>query len=156
MESSAVGALWARVSRQQFGRFLLVGALNTLFGYCCYALLTALFQPRIPHGYILAGVLASLINITFSVTGYKLFVFKTKGNYFKEWARSIVVYSGGILSSLILLPIFVFIIRRCTPFSASAPYIGGAILTATNAIYYFFAHRGFTFKGNITNSKSAV
>ena len=69
----------------QFGRYLLVGAWNTLFSYGSYAALTALLTPHIPHAYLLAAILANLLAITFSYLNYKWFIFKTKGNYVREW-----------------------------------------------------------------------
>src|SRR5512135_2819529 len=103
-----------KAPKLQFGRFLLVGIWNTLFGYGCYAGLTALLQPRFRYGYVAASLLANLINISVAFLGYKWFVFKTKGNYLREWARCVLVYSGGIVLSAALLPVFVGAIRRYT------------------------------------------
>ena len=107
----------------QFGRYLLVGAWNTLFGYGSFAFFTAILSPILPHSYILASLLSSLLNITVAYLGYKWFVFKTKGNYLREWMRCVAVYSGGILVGVLTLPVLVVIIRRNTRFVAQAPYI---------------------------------
>ena len=114
----------------QFGRYLLVGAWNTLFGYGSYAFFTAILSPMIPYSYIFASVISSLLNISVSYLGYKWFVFKTKGNYLQEWIRCVAVYSGGILFTVVTLPVLVTLIRRNTRFFTQAPYIAGAILTA--------------------------
>ncbi|HUN89594.1 MAG TPA: GtrA family protein [Terriglobales bacterium] len=136
-----------KATRPEFvGRFLLVGAGNTLFGYGAYALLTALLQPRYAHGYMAAGVMAHLISVTFSFTTYKWLVFKTHGNYLKEWARSVVVYSGGFVVTLIMLPILVFGVHHLTSLTTAAPYVAGAIMMGLNAIYYFIGHGRFTFR----------
>src|SRR5271169_2208371 len=87
--------LTSHIPPEQFGRYLLVGAWNTLFGYGSFATLTAVLDPIVPHSYILACVIASLLNITVSYLGYKWFVFKTQGNYLREWARCVTVYSGA-------------------------------------------------------------
>jgi putative flippase GtrA len=63
----------------------MVGVCNTVFGYGCYALFTVLLSPLIAYGYVLASVLANLSSITFSFLGYKWFVFKTEGDYFKDF-----------------------------------------------------------------------
>ena len=60
-----------------------------------------------PHSYIWASVLSSLLNITVAYLGYKWFVFKTKGNYLREWMRCVAVYSGGIIFALLALPVLV-------------------------------------------------
>ena len=130
----------------QFGRYLLVGAWNTLFGYGSYALFTKILSPMIPHSYIAASVISSLLNISVSYLGYKFFVFKTKGNYLREWLRCVGVYSGGIVFGVLTLPVLVVIIRRNTRFVAEAPYIAGALLTAFMVVYSFVGHKKFSFR----------
>src|SRR5271165_3321274 len=130
----------------QFGRYLLVGAWNTLFGYGMFALFTAVLNPVVPHSYIWASLLSSLLNITVAYFGYKWFVFKTKGNYLREWIRCVAVYSTGIVASLIVLPILVVAIRHNTRFFVQAPYIAGAILTGVVVLYSFFGHKHFSFR----------
>lgn len=130
----------------QFGRYLLVGAGNTLFGYGSYALFTAILTPVMAHGYIVAAVMSSLLNITVSFLGYKLFVFKTRGHYLREWVRCVGVYSGGIFIGVITLPILVALIRHNTRFFVEAPYIAGALLTTLTALYGFLGHKHFSFR----------
>lgn len=130
----------------QFGRYLLVGGWNTLFGYGSYAFFTAILSPMIPHSYIAASVISSLLNISVSYLGYKWFVFKTKGNYLREWMRCVAVYSGGILVGVLTLPVLVVIIRRNTRFVTQAPYIAGALLTAFMVVYSFVGHKKFSFR----------
>lgn len=130
----------------QFGRYLLVGAWNTFFGYGTFALFTAVLNPIVPHSYIWASLLSSLLNITVAYFGYKWFVFKTKGNYLREWMRCVAVYSGGIAFALIALPVLVVLIRRNTRFVAEAPYIAGALLTVVVVVYNFLGHKKFSFR----------
>jgi putative flippase GtrA len=139
----------ARIARHippgQFGRYLIVGGFNTLFGYSCFALLTLLMTPHLPYAYILAGVLSSIINITVSFLNYKWFIFKTKGNYLREWMRCIVIYSGGILVGAFLLPACVFLLRHVTSIHDSAPYVAAAVLMAINVVVSFIGHKKFSF-----------
>lgn len=141
-----IASIKTHIPPQQFGRYLLVGTWNTLFGYGSFAALTALLDPIVPHSYVLACILASLLNITVSYLGYKWFVFKTQGNYLREWARCVAVYSGGIVLGATLLPVLVWAIRRETRFIASAPYIAGAILTGFTVVYSFLGHKRFSFR----------
>jgi putative flippase GtrA len=145
---SRMVAIGSHIPPKQFGRYLLVGAWNTLFGYGLFAALTALLDPIVPHSYIPACAIANLLNVTVSYLGYKWFVFKTQGNYLREWARCFVVYSGAIAMSVILLPILVLTIRRGTPFIHAAPYIAGAVLTAGIMVYSFLGHRKFSFRAS--------
>lgn len=130
----------------QFGRYLLVGAWNTAFGYGTFALFTALLAPIVPHSYLLASVLSGVLNITVSFLGYKWFVFKTRGHYFREWCRCVGVYGGNILLGLALLPLMVFAIRRYLGLEHQAPYIAGALLTGLTVILSFFGHKHFSFR----------
>jgi putative flippase GtrA len=141
-----IASLTRHIPPGQFGRYLLVGAWNTLFGYGSFAFFTAILTPVIPHGYIAASVISSLLNISVSFLGYKWFVFKTKGNYLREWIRCVGVYSGAILFGVLALPVMVTVIRRNTRFFAQAPYIAGALLTMSIVIYSFVGHKKFSFR----------
>jgi putative flippase GtrA len=123
-----------------------VGAWNTAFGYGSFAFFTAVLRPMIPHSYILASVISSLLNISVSFFGYKWFVFKTKGHYLREWSRCVAVYSGGILFGVFVLPILVAVVRRNTRYFVEAPYIAGALLTVFMVSYSFLGHKKFSFR----------
>ena len=126
-------------------RYLTVGACNTVFGYGCYALLTLLLSRVFAYGYIWASLLANLFSITFAFFGYKWFVFRTKGNYLKEWLRCLAVYSGSVILSAAMLPIVVSVIRRRFGFEQSAPYIAGAAVMIFSIAFGFFGHRHISF-----------
>ncbi len=141
-----IADLTRHIPPAQFGRYLLVGAWNTLFGYGTFALFTAVLNPIVPHSYIWASLLSSLLNITVAYLGYKWFVFKTKGNYLREWMRCVAVYSGGIVFGLIALPVLVLLIRHNTRFDTQAPYIAGALLMFFMVLYSFLGHKKFSFR----------
>jgi putative flippase GtrA len=129
----------------QFGRYLVVGICNTVFGYSTYAVLTALLTPHIPFAYVIANLIAGLMNITFSFLNYKWFVFRTRGGYLREWSRCIVVYGGTMLLGTAVLPVTVFLLRQLTPADRSAPYIAGAIQMGAGVIASFLGHKNFSF-----------
>jgi len=124
-----------------------VGACNTIFGYGCFALFTLLLTPVLPYAYVLASLLANLFSITFAFFGYKWFVFRTKGNYLKEWIRCVGVYAGSMILSVAALPFVVGIIRRQPGHDRSAPYIAGAIVLVFSIVFSFFGHRHISFAG---------
>lgn len=130
----------------QVGRYLLTGGFNTLFGYGTFALFTALLAPLGRQSYIVAVIPSTLINITVSFLGYKWFVFKTKGNYLREWCRCVGVYSGSMALSMALLPVFVFVIRHRFGYETQAPYIAGALLGVLTVIISFFGHKHISFR----------
>jgi len=125
--------------------YLAVGACNTIFGYGCFALFTLLLTPILAYGYVLAGLLANLFSITFAFFGYKWFVFKTKGNYLKEWIRCVGVYAVSMILSAAALPLVVGIIRRQPGHDRSAPYIAGAVVLVFSVVFSFFGHRHISF-----------
>ena len=98
---------------------------------------------------MLANLIAFPINITVAFLGYKLFVFKTKGNYLREWLRCIAVYSSTFALSLAALPVLVFCIRRLGGQEKAAPYIAGAIVIGVTAVVNFFAHKHISFAGRV-------
>ncbi len=128
-----------------WARYLAVGACNTVFGYGCFALFTFLLTPLVAYGYIGASLLANLFAITFAFFGYKWFVFKTKGNYLKEWIRCVGVYAGSMVLSAAALPFVVGIIRRQFGYDRSAPYLAGAIVLVFSVVFSFFGHRHISF-----------
>jgi putative flippase GtrA len=138
--------LTEHIPKAQFSRYILVGIWNTLFGYAVYAGFTAVLTPHVPYAYIVASLLASMLNITVAFLGYKWFIFKTTGNYLREWFRCVLVYSGGITIGILLLPGVVYAIRHSTRFDASAPYIAGALLTGLNVVVGFLGHKRYSFQ----------
>lgn len=147
--SARRGGLFAWVKNHfppgQFGRYLAVGLFNTAFGYGTYAGLTALLTPHIRFAYVVASIVANFWAITFSFLNYKWFVFRTRGNYLREWSRCIVVYGGTALLGTALLPLVVFVLRHATPADRSAPYIAFPLLTGTSTLAGFLGHRNFSF-----------
>jgi putative flippase GtrA len=128
----------------QVVRYLIVGVWNTLFGYSLFALFTWLLTGVVPMAYMLACVLSNAIAITVAFLGYKWFVFKTKGNYLREYLRCWVVYGTAFLVNLALLPVLVVLFETIVKPQAS-PYIAGAVLTAGTVLLSFVGHRQYSF-----------
>jgi len=129
----------------QFGRYLVVGVCNTVFGYSVYAGLTLLFTPHLPFPYLFASVISSIANISFSYLNYKFFIFRTKGNYFRELVRCFVVYGGAMSAGVFLLPPTIYLVRLLSAADKSAPYIAGALITGATVVAGFLAHKNFSF-----------
>jgi putative flippase GtrA len=146
--------LLSHIPPGQFFRYVLVGVWNTAFGYATFVLFTYLLSGRWPrYGYIPAGLLASVFSITVAFFGYKIFVFKTKGNYLSEWLRCMAVYGSSVAIGFVILPCIVFLIRHSTAIDTKAPYIAAALMTVFNAIYNFLGHKKFSFQ-EITSTSS--
>jgi|HubBroStandDraft_1064217.scaffolds.fasta_scaffold257462_2 putative flippase GtrA len=145
-ERPAIQRLVSELPPGQLLRFLGVGVWNKKLGYVLFAVCTYLLSRQFPrYGYIVAGVISSVIAISFAFLGYKWLVFKTKGNYWQEWLRCMAVYGTSIVIGLILLPCFVYLLRRITHLEAQAPYVAAALLTCFNALLNFFGNKKFSF-----------
>jgi putative flippase GtrA len=136
----------------QLLRYLMVGIWNTAFSYGTFAGFTALLSRYGKDSYLIAMVLSSVINITVAFLGYKWFVFKTKGNYLKEWLRCLSVYGGSLLISFITLPSLVIALRKWFGYDRGAPYLAGAILTGITVIISFFGHKHISFRPDKKNA----
>jgi putative flippase GtrA len=134
----------------QFLRYLCVGVWNTLFGYGTYAAFVALYSHFLPHHYLpltvdLASISATPISITMSYLCYKFFVFRTHGNYLREWTRCFAVYGSGMIPNLIALPILTKALQQLSHLHRAAPYAAGALMTGFTAIYSYIGHKKFSF-----------
>jgi len=87
-------------------RFLVVGGLNTLFGLGFYPLVYLVFTPLRPH-YLLLLVLSQIPCVTVSFLTNKLLVFKTTGNYAREYTKFVTYYASIFVINLAALPVLV-------------------------------------------------
>ncbi len=116
--------------------YLLVGGWNTIFGYFTFVLLYFLFSQRIHYLFLL--VISNILSITNAYIGYKIFVFKTKGNYVREYLRFYLVYGGVMLLNFIALPIIVEL-------SPLAPPIAQGGFICVTVVFSYFGHKHFSF-----------
>jgi len=117
--------------------YLIVGVWNTVFGYLSFVALYYLFSQRI--NYMFLVVFSNILSITNAYIGYKIFVFKTKGNYLREYLRFYVVYAGAIAINLIFLPILVEIF-------GIAPVIAQGGIVFVSVLFSYFGHSRFSFR----------
>jgi len=141
-----ISRLFSHIPPAQFGRYLIIGVCNTIFGYASFATFTAILEPVIPYSYMAALIISQPVNITVAFLGYKRFVFKTKGNYFKEWTRCLSVYGSSMAIGIIALPLLVAGFRYGAGLDRSAPYVAGALLTIFGVVYNFMGHKMFSFR----------
>lgn len=85
------------------------------------------------------ALLANIIAITMSFLTYKIFVFKTHGNWLREYFRSYLVYGGMALVGIGLLWIMVDGLH--IPF-----WIAQGLVIFSTVIISYFGHSRFTFK----------
>jgi putative flippase GtrA len=116
--------------------YLLVGGWNTVFGYFVFAGLYFLLHQDL-H-YMVLFIISNIISITNAYIGYKVFVFKTKGNYLKEYLRFYVVYGAAMALNLVLLPLAVELFRL-------SPVIAQGGLVFVNVLFSYVGHKRYSF-----------
>jgi putative flippase GtrA len=132
-------------------RFLLVGGSNTLLSLGLYSGFVLFFGYLLPHhGKPLIADIASITSkplaITVAFLCYKHFVFRTKGNYLKEWLKCFAVYGISTPAELIILPLATKAFLLPTLTHPYAPFLAGIVNSVIIACYSYFAHKKFSFK----------
>lgn len=125
------------MSDHQKVMYLLAGGWNTIFGYCMGLSLYYLLYSYLHILVIL--VMTNILTISMSFFTYKLFVFKTTGNWFLEYVRCYVVYGGIALVGMLLIWFMVNFIE--VPF-----WIAQALIVIVTVVLSYASHKRFTFK----------
>lgn len=117
-------------------RFFIAGSWNTVFGYSLSLVLYSLLNSYL---HILAiSLIANILSISMSFITYKIFVFKLKGNWLKEYIRCYIVYGMISLISMSILWISVDFIK--IPF-----WISQGLLIPIMILFSYIGHKKFTF-----------
>ena len=119
-------------------KFIIVGIINTFFGYIIGIVNFFLFFNIL--GIIFVGILNNVISITFSFFMFKKFVFKTVNtNWIFEYLRSYIVYGVKAFFGILTLWLCVKIIGLNIYISQFFSMIITILLT-------YKGHKDFTFK----------
>jgi putative flippase GtrA len=118
-------------------RYLLTGGWNTVFGYAMGVGLYALLSEYL-HITVIAAV-SNICAITMSFITYKLFVFKTTGNWILEYGKSYIVYGSMAIFGIVILWVLVDVL------SINIWYAQALVILLTVGISYF-GHKFFTFR----------
>jgi putative flippase GtrA len=79
-------------------KYLLTGLYNTLFGYCIFIVIFYYFSLTVNHSFLL--LICHVIGTTHNFFTYKTFVFKLKGNIFRNYFKFNLVYIFTFLLNL--------------------------------------------------------
>jgi len=116
--------------------YLIVGLWNTIFGFVAFAALYYLFSAYI--NYIILLLISAVLSVSNAYIGYKIFVFKTKGNYLKEYLRFYAVYGVSIILNVVLLFLTV-------EFFKINPVIAQAVVMWLTVVISYLGHKHFSF-----------
>lgn len=87
-------------------RYLFVGGLNTAVGLAIFPILFFALAAYKLH-YVVIFVLSQVASITFAYITNKFAVFKTRGNYIREYSRFLTFYVSYAVFNLVVLAILV-------------------------------------------------
>ena len=118
--------------------YLVVGAWNTVFGYCVWALMQYLLGDYL--NYLVIIVLSWPIAVLNAYLGYRYIVFRSRGPVLRELPRFSLVYVAALAANLVLLPVAL----RVLPFNI---YVDQALLTGVVVICSYLGHKYFSFGG---------
>lgn len=118
-------------------RYILIGIVNTLFGYLFGGVLYIILINKINFIYIL--IFVNIISITFSFITYRKYVFKSNGKWLEEYLRCYMVYGvGALLGSAIVW----FLVQKAD----ISIWFAQAVAIIFVALASYIGHKKFTFR----------
>lgn len=120
-------------------RFLVIGAWNTVFGFAAFALLFRFTRPWEVH-FVWISLVSNVLAVSNAYLGYKLFVFRTKGDWLGEYVRFWMSYALTISIHLGSLWLAVTILGM-------HPILAQALILLAATFISYFAHSRFSFRG---------
>ena len=120
-------------------RYLLAGIWNTLFGYFLGVGVYVWIGHKIHI--ILISIFCNVIAISMAFLAYKLFVFRTPGEWIGEYLKMYLAYGFTAIIGILLTWVFVDLLDINI-------WITQAIVLIFLFIISFFLNKNFTFKGS--------
>lgn len=120
-------------------RYILIGGYNTLFGYGVFAMLWMLWGHSL-H-YIILLALSHIFAVTNAFFGYRILVFRKKGDGWEDFVRFNMVYLGTFIFNVLALPVLIEIFNF-------HPLVAQAFLVIVTVVVSYLLHRRFTFRLN--------
>lgn len=117
-------------------RYLIIGAYNTLVGYGTFVLLW-IFLGHTVH-YMVILVISHIISVINAFLGYRILVFRKKGNLWVDFIKFNLVYLGAFLINILILPILI-------EFLNFHPLLAQAVIIAVTVVITYFLHSRFSF-----------
>ena len=116
--------------------YLAVGGWNTIFGIGFYVLAYLWLKDYV--NYFILLIPCNIIAITNAYLCYKLFVFRTRGNWLREYLRFYVIYGLAMLVGMGIVALAVQVFKM-------HPIVAQALATVVIIVASFFGHKKITF-----------
>lgn len=117
-------------------RYIICGVWNTIFGYLFGLIVYTKFLDKI--NFFLVSIVVNVACITMSYFTYKIFVFNTKGNWYREYLKAYLVY--GFNAIIGTFGLWLLYEKLAIPI-----WISQAILILSLAVFTYLMHLKFTF-----------
>lgn len=128
-------------------RFVVVGGVNTLFGFGIFALLQSTLG-TVVH-YLVVLVVAQVIAVLEAYVLQRYVVFQARGRWWRDLLRFSSVYAAAFAVNAVALPLLVEVLHM--------PVIPAqAVVTAAVALGTFVVHRNFTFRHSRKAARAAA
>ncbi len=118
-------------------RYLLVGGWNVLFMVGVYALFYQWWQHQVHYLVLLIPV--NILAMTNTYLCQKFFVFRTKGNFLREYLRCYVVYGGSMVLGFALMFVAVSLFGL-------HPVLAQGVCFVISTVYNYFGQKWFSFR----------
>jgi putative flippase GtrA len=126
-----------RLASSKQGRYIIIGSINTIVIYIISA---AIYNALLPKfNFFFVGAIVNVVAISISFSTQKKFVFKSEGNWLKEYSKSYVVYGAAAVFSIGLM-------WALLTFGQLTIWLAQAIVTAVAIAISYAGHTTFTFK----------
>jgi putative flippase GtrA len=137
-----------RVFRDQRVAFLIVGAINTVVGFLCFAgfLMTVgqLWGP--PWGYLATLACAHVVAVLFAFVLYRFVVFRVRGHVLADLWRFETVYLSALAVNFLLLPVLVEI--------AHLPVLlAQALIVLVTSMMSWVGHKHYSFRRHASSEE---
>lgn len=123
-------------TRKKLLRYFVVGGGNTLFSYVFTVWFYYLVKNHLHI--VVVGLIANIVCITESFITYKIFVFRSKSSWLREYLRCYVVYGGSAFFGIAGL--WILVNHMGLPF-----WLAQGLLMVVSVIASYIGHDKFTF-----------
>jgi len=130
-----------RIVRDQRVAFLIVGGINTVVGFLCFAGFLALFGQR---RYLLALVCAHVVAVLIAFVLYRFVVFRVRGHVLADLWRFETVYLSALAVNFVLLPVLV-------EFAHLPALLAQALIVLVTSVMSWLGHKHYSFRRSGTS-----
>ena len=124
-----------RVVRDQRVAFLIVGGVNTVVGFLCFAGFLVLLGGR----YLVALICAYVVAVLIAFVLYRCAVFRVRGHVLADLWRFTTVYLSALAVNFTLLPVLVEIAHL-------RPLVAQALIVFVTSLMSWMGHKHFSFR----------